>query len=182
MFQFPGCPRSWLWIHHAVTRYHPRRVAPFGVPRISACPQLPEAFRRVATSFVGLRRQGIHRVPSLQSYSDVLNMQLPSPDITSPCDEIARERSCVSKMLFSQLLTSGWRRHTPSQLRRDSRGMRDSRSALPARQAPSPPSPVARLVRCDGGTQTRGHRAPIVDRRSQTTRRLPRVQNSLERR
>ncbi len=49
-----------------MTRYHPRRVAPFGFPRINACPQLPEAFRRVATSFVGRRRQGIHRAPSVR--------------------------------------------------------------------------------------------------------------------
>ena len=67
MFQFPRCPPTGLCVHPGVTRYHPRRVAPFGFPRLSACPQLPEAFRRVATSFIGLRRQGIHRVPSLQS-------------------------------------------------------------------------------------------------------------------
>jgi hypothetical protein len=66
MFQFPRCPRSRLCVHPAVTRHHPRRVAPFGFPRISACPRLPEAFRRVATSFVGRRRQGIHRAPSAQ--------------------------------------------------------------------------------------------------------------------
>ena len=47
-----------------MTGYHPRRVAPFGHPRIVACPPLPEAYRRVATSFIGRTRQGIHRVPS----------------------------------------------------------------------------------------------------------------------
>jgi hypothetical protein len=66
MFQFPRCPRSELCIHSAVTRHHPRRVAPFGFPRLNACPQLPEAFRRVATSFFGRRRQGIHRALSLR--------------------------------------------------------------------------------------------------------------------
>ena len=66
MFQFPRCPRSRLCVHPAVTRHHPRRVAPFGFPRLIACPRLPEAFRRVATSFVGRRRQGIHRAPSAQ--------------------------------------------------------------------------------------------------------------------
>jgi hypothetical protein len=49
-----------------VTGYHPRRVAPFGFPWIVACPQLPKAFRRVATSFFGPRRLGIHRVPYTQ--------------------------------------------------------------------------------------------------------------------
>jgi hypothetical protein len=46
-----------------VTRYHPGGVAPFGYPRIIACPRLPEAFRGLATSFIGSRCQGIHRVP-----------------------------------------------------------------------------------------------------------------------
>jgi hypothetical protein len=69
MFQFPRLPRSGLWIQPAVTRHHPRRVAPFGFPRIVACPLLPEAFRRVATSFIGRRRQGIHRAPCARCYS-----------------------------------------------------------------------------------------------------------------
>ena len=62
MFQFPHLPPSSLCVQLAVTGYHPNRVAPFGYPRINARPQLPEAFRRLATSFVGLRRLGIHRV------------------------------------------------------------------------------------------------------------------------
>ena len=66
MFQFPRLPPARLCVHRAVTGYDPGRVAPFGFPRISACPQLPEAFRRVATSFIGRRRQGIHRAPSVR--------------------------------------------------------------------------------------------------------------------
>ena len=58
MFQFPGCPP-----HKGVPGYHPRRVAPFGYPRIASCQRLPGAFRRVATPFVGPRRLGIHRAP-----------------------------------------------------------------------------------------------------------------------
>ena len=68
MFQFPRFPRRGYLIHRAVTGYHPRRVAPFGLPWIIARPQLPKAFRRVATSFFGPRRQGIHRVPLLQFF------------------------------------------------------------------------------------------------------------------
>ncbi len=71
MFQFPHLPSTRLCVHLGMTRYHPRRVAPFGFPRIIACPQLPEAFRRVATSFFGLRRQGIHRAPFARFYSVV---------------------------------------------------------------------------------------------------------------
>jgi hypothetical protein len=66
MFQFPRCPSLRLCVQRRMTRHHPRRVAPFGFPRLIACPRLPEAFRRVATSFVGRRRQGIHRAPSAQ--------------------------------------------------------------------------------------------------------------------
>src|SRR5918992_4401833 len=39
------------------------RVAPFGHPRIAGCQRLPGAFRRVAASFVGRQRQGIHHAP-----------------------------------------------------------------------------------------------------------------------
>jgi hypothetical protein len=59
MFQFPGCPPH----RSAVTGYHPGRVAPFGHPRIAGCQRLPGAFRRVAASFLGRRRLGIHRAP-----------------------------------------------------------------------------------------------------------------------
>jgi hypothetical protein len=39
------------------------RVAPFGSPGISGCQRLPQAFRRVAASFLGRHRQGIHPAP-----------------------------------------------------------------------------------------------------------------------
>ena len=68
MFQFPHLPPSSLCVQLAVTGYHPNRVAPFGYPRINARPQLPEAFRRLATSFIGLRRLGIHRVLFLRLF------------------------------------------------------------------------------------------------------------------
>ena len=45
MFQFPGCPPHGLWIHPWVTGHDPRRVPPFGNPRIKACLRLPVAYR-----------------------------------------------------------------------------------------------------------------------------------------
>ena len=39
------------------------RVAPFGLPWIAGRQHLPRAFRRVAASFIGRDRQGIHRAP-----------------------------------------------------------------------------------------------------------------------
>jgi hypothetical protein len=56
MFQFPACPP-----HFRGARGCPGRVAPFGDLGITSCQRLPRAFRRVAASFVGRRRQGIHR-------------------------------------------------------------------------------------------------------------------------
>jgi hypothetical protein len=40
----------------------PGGVAPFGDRRITGCQPLPCAFRRVAASFIGLKRLGIHHV------------------------------------------------------------------------------------------------------------------------
>ena len=47
MFQFADLPHQDLWIQSCVTRHYPGRVSPFGHPRIDACSQLPEAFRRL---------------------------------------------------------------------------------------------------------------------------------------
>ncbi len=60
MFQFPRFPPG----HGPGARYDHGRVAPFGHPRITDCQRLPGAFRRVAASFIGLVRLGIHPVPS----------------------------------------------------------------------------------------------------------------------
>ena len=45
MFQFPGLPPRVLCIQTQVSRYQPGGVAPFGHPRITACWQLPAAYR-----------------------------------------------------------------------------------------------------------------------------------------
>ena len=55
MFQFPRFPPH-TWCGHTFRC----GVAPFGDRRIAGCQPLPGAFRRVATSFVGSRRLGIH--------------------------------------------------------------------------------------------------------------------------
>ena len=47
MFQFADLPHRDLCIQSRVTRHYPGRVSPFGHPRIKACSQLPEAFRRL---------------------------------------------------------------------------------------------------------------------------------------
>jgi hypothetical protein len=63
MFQFPRCP---LRDRSQSARPCAGRVAPFGDPRIAGCQRLPGAFRRVAASFVGRQRQGIHHAPIMR--------------------------------------------------------------------------------------------------------------------
>ena len=63
MFQFPRCP---LRDRSQSARPCAGRVAPFGDPRIPGCQRLPGAFRRVAASFLGRQRQGIHHAPILR--------------------------------------------------------------------------------------------------------------------
>jgi hypothetical protein len=46
MFQFPGCPfYAYYYVQRKMTGVRPRRVAPFGNPRIEACLRLPVAYR-----------------------------------------------------------------------------------------------------------------------------------------
>ena len=63
MFQFPRCP---LGDRSPSARPCAGRVAPFGHPRITGCQRLPGAFRRVAASFLGRQRQGIHHAPIMR--------------------------------------------------------------------------------------------------------------------
>ena len=41
MFHFPGCGLRGLWIQTRIPGHDPRRVVPFGNPRIEACKRLP---------------------------------------------------------------------------------------------------------------------------------------------
>ena len=78
MFQFPRFPPG----HTPGSLVSPRGVAPFGHLRIAGCQRLPGAFRRVATSFIGLLRQGIHHVPICGSSCSVL---VSPPGSCDPC-------------------------------------------------------------------------------------------------
>ena len=61
MFQFPTFPLPVLCVHTGVTPHDGRRVSPFGHPRINAWSAAPRGFSQPPTSFIGFRRQGIHR-------------------------------------------------------------------------------------------------------------------------
>ncbi len=80
MFQFPRCPPD-----ISGAQQNAGRVAPFGHPRITGCQRLPGAFRRVAASFFGRRRQGIHHAPIIaatlsQSSIDPRSTKAREPD------------------------------------------------------------------------------------------------------
>jgi hypothetical protein len=61
MFQFPRFPLPVLCIQTGVTPHDGCRVSPFGYPRIKAWSAAPRGFSQPPTSFIGVRRQGIHR-------------------------------------------------------------------------------------------------------------------------
>jgi hypothetical protein len=84
MFQFPRCP---LRIR-AVTAHHGRRVAPFGDRGITGCQPLPRAFRCVAASFLGCRRQGIHRPPINAELLSLRQTRLRPPRGPPPCYQV----------------------------------------------------------------------------------------------
>ena len=61
MFQFPRFPLPALCVQAGVTPNDGCRVSPFGHPRIEAWSAAPRGFSQPPTSFIGFRRQGIHR-------------------------------------------------------------------------------------------------------------------------
>jgi hypothetical protein len=61
MFQFPRFPLPTLCVQVGVTPHDGCRVSPFGHPRIEAWSAAPRGFSQPPTSFIGFRRQGIHR-------------------------------------------------------------------------------------------------------------------------
>jgi hypothetical protein len=61
MFQFPWFPLPVLCVQTGVLPFEGQWVSPFGYPRIEAWSAAPRGFSQPPTSFIGFRRQGIHR-------------------------------------------------------------------------------------------------------------------------
>ena len=61
MFQFPRFPLPVLCIQTGVTPHYECWVSPFGHLRIKARSTAPRSISQPTTSFIGSRRQGIHR-------------------------------------------------------------------------------------------------------------------------
>ncbi len=91
MFQFPRCPPD-----ISGAQQNAGRVAPFGHPRITGCQRLPGAFRRVAASFFGRRRQGIHHAP-------IIAATLSQSSIDRHSLKLGSRTGARSKDLFLQL-------------------------------------------------------------------------------
>ena len=60
-FNSPGSLYRPYFIQAGVTLHDECRVSPFGHPRIKACLAAPRGLSQLTTSFIGSRRQGIHR-------------------------------------------------------------------------------------------------------------------------
>ena len=60
-FSSPGSLHLPYFIQAGVTPHDGCRVSPFGHPRIEARSAAPRGFSQPPTSFIGIRRQGIHR-------------------------------------------------------------------------------------------------------------------------
>ena len=63
MFQFPPLTFMGYEFTHECRGINPRRVSPFGNPRIEACLAAHRGLSQLATSFIVSQRQGIHRLP-----------------------------------------------------------------------------------------------------------------------
>ncbi len=63
MFQFTQFPLPTLCVQVGVTPHYGCWVSPFGHPRIDSWSALPRGLSQPPTSFIGSRRQGIHRWP-----------------------------------------------------------------------------------------------------------------------
>jgi hypothetical protein len=60
-FNSPGSLHRSYFVQTGVTPHDGCRVSPFGHPRIEAWSAAPRGFSQPPTSFIGIRRQGIHR-------------------------------------------------------------------------------------------------------------------------
>jgi hypothetical protein len=187
MFQFPRCP---LGDCAPSARPCAGRVAPFGHPRIAGCQRLPGAFRRVAASFLGRQRQGIHHAPIMR-----ISCYAPSGRIVT-CDRRPARASgmvpsgrtrcrvgptppgvlCVFSLLYCMVRVSARGRADTSPRCTRSGAPADSGQARPTRVRPQGPSPSPaaaephgfRVAHCQSADDPR---AVVATRRSSWRRR-----------
>ena len=123
MFQFPSFPLPALYIQAGVTPNDGCRVSPFGYPRIKAYSAAPRGLSQPITSFIGVRRQGIHHWLFVAWYIDTQSRRIKSPLLHSEVPQrilmlvhryaVVRElrcRSATQRSLAAEQRTSQLRR------------------------------------------------------------------------
>ena len=115
MFQFTRCPPRALCVQARVPRHYPRRVSPFGNPRIIAFVLLPEAYRCLHV----LRRQLVprhssHTLCSLNIFFSALH-SVPLTRAPRPSIRLSK-RSRRSGRAFGPSGPSAKRDYTPTVL------------------------------------------------------------------
>ena len=183
MFQFPRCPS-------ACSRGCPGspcagRVAPFGDPRITGCQRLPGAFRRVAASFLGRRRQGIHRAPIICTVSPPARAsprpprppRAAGPRATAATPRATRAVGrCVRVSVCMWLFVARGHRHEPPS-HRSRFGRTGSRHAS-HRPAAATTLSGSRVPHCQGarpGSNPTAPRARLEPRPDHEPQRIPRL-------
>ena len=95
MFQFPRCPPP-AYVFSQGDRPSPPAGLPHSeIPGSPPASALPEAFRSVAASFIGRRRQGIHRAPIIATLLVAPRTRLRPP--RAPCPPVTR--SCMPRQV-----------------------------------------------------------------------------------
>ena len=105
MFQFPGLPPPCLCVQHGAAGNDPRRVRPFGNPRVKRICAPNRGLSQLVTSFVGFLCQGIHRVPLPSSlrWSGTYTIRTPPPERGVRSDAIFLKKKISSLSRYAAL-------------------------------------------------------------------------------
>ena len=169
MFQFPRFPLSVLCVQTGVTPHDGCRVSPFGHPRIEAWSAAPRGFSQPPTSFLGFRRQGIHRwlFVAWRTKMLVLAMEFSRGARCHRCRSTAG-RSARAVNQRGRLPTSRKQRHvqTVAPSKRNSEVRRSHEPGIRGRPGPLPRKETSRTRRPPSmyGRRITSDRLGVLDR------------------
>jgi hypothetical protein len=132
MFQFPWFPLPVLCVQTGVLPSKGQWVSPFGYPRIKAWSAAPRGFSQPPTSFIGFRRQGIHRWLFVAWRTKMLVLAMEFSRGTTD----RRRSDLVRRAARGRHQKPNGRRHRPSEERRGAPGKRNR--GCPTHQGPAP--------------------------------------------
>jgi hypothetical protein len=141
MFQFPWFPLLVLCVQTRVTPHDGCRVSPFGHPRINAWSTAPRGFSQSPTSFIGSRRQGIHRWLFI-AWKNIQDARARSAVLKGPEDDGRRSGTRSSSTLTTSLP------HNGREERSRHHAVPSSEASLRRRRVASDGPPVHQLGRC----------------------------------